>query len=318
MLTIFSIPKPFSGHVGVIQHNAIRSWSRLRPACQVVLFGVEKGVEVAVAAFGTQHIPHVVRNEYVTPLLNSVFEQVRQIAEYPLMCYINTDVMLLSDFLKAVERIRFKRFLMVGQRWDVEISESWDVKRPDCESELRRFVREHGILHPPMGSDFFVFPVGAMWELPPFAVGRPGWDNWMIYRARAMKFPVVDASRVTTVIHQKHDYDHVTKVDSRAAWEGPEADLNRELVGGWEYVFTLADATHLLTRRLLTPAFGPAHFRRRWQTLPILRPRMRPIVQAVSWGSKSAVCSCQFVTSMLRRDSTCKRASKHQRKQNLG
>ena len=31
-LTIFAVPKPFEGHIDVIQRNAIRSWQRLRPA----------------------------------------------------------------------------------------------------------------------------------------------------------------------------------------------------------------------------------------------------------------------------------------------
>ena len=31
MLTIFTIPKPFVGHIGVIQRNAIISWLNLSP-----------------------------------------------------------------------------------------------------------------------------------------------------------------------------------------------------------------------------------------------------------------------------------------------
>lgn len=32
MLTIFATPKPFQGHVGIIQRNAIGSWVRLHLA----------------------------------------------------------------------------------------------------------------------------------------------------------------------------------------------------------------------------------------------------------------------------------------------
>ena len=41
MLTLFTIPKVFRGHIGVIQRNAIKSWTLLRPACEVVLLGDE-------------------------------------------------------------------------------------------------------------------------------------------------------------------------------------------------------------------------------------------------------------------------------------
>jgi len=43
MLTIFIASKPFSGHIDIIQQNAIRSWLSLRPECEIILFGGEKG-----------------------------------------------------------------------------------------------------------------------------------------------------------------------------------------------------------------------------------------------------------------------------------
>src|SRR6266851_2094454 len=39
ILTIFSAPKAFSGHVGIIQENAIRSWLSLKPTPKIILFG---------------------------------------------------------------------------------------------------------------------------------------------------------------------------------------------------------------------------------------------------------------------------------------
>ncbi len=48
MLTIFTAPKSFYGHIGVIQTNAIRSWLLLCPECEIILFGGEEGIaEVA-------------------------------------------------------------------------------------------------------------------------------------------------------------------------------------------------------------------------------------------------------------------------------
>ena len=42
MLTIFSTPKPFRGHIGVIQRNAIESWKRIHPDVEIILFGDEE------------------------------------------------------------------------------------------------------------------------------------------------------------------------------------------------------------------------------------------------------------------------------------
>jgi hypothetical protein len=281
MLTIFSVPKPFCGHIGIIQRNAIHSWSRLHPGCEIILCGDEPGTEEVAAEFKAKYIPIVARNEYGTPLLNSVFDQVGQMTSQDLMCYVNADIMLLSDFMEAVQRIRFRRFQMVGQRWDIDLTKLWNFERTDWEEQLRRYVLDHGVLHAPAGSDYFVFPRDSAIELPPFAVGRPGWDNWFIYKARKLGIPVVDVTRVVTVIHQNHSYSHV--LDRRGEfWEGPEAERNRELMGDQDYTFTLLDATHVLMSRALLPALGREYARRRWQTLPVLVPSTRPLVRFVN------------------------------------
>jgi hypothetical protein len=270
MLTIFSIPKPFQGHIGIIQENAIASWVRLRPACEIILCGDEPGIAEVATRFKVRHLPDIARNEYGTPFLDSAFDLAEQEASFPLMCYVNTDIILLDEFIKAVRRVRSRRFLMVGQRYDVDLTSPWNYEQPDWENSLRSYVADHGILHPPMGSDYFIFPKGdAIGKLPAFAVGRPGWDNWLIYHARQLRVPVIDATKAVTVIHQNHGYSHVPNPRDDG-WEGPEADWNRQLVGSEDRIFTLLDATHLLTCDRLLPALGQEHLQRRLETRPIL------------------------------------------------
>jgi hypothetical protein len=281
MLTIFSIPKPFRGHIGIIQTNAIRSWLKLRPSCEIILFGDEEGTAEIASELGVRHIPDVECNEYGTPLISGVFQTAQELASHPLMCYVNADIILMSDLMTAVQRVRFSRFLMLGRRWDVELKELWDFDQADWQERLRRYVSHRGALHSHRGSDYFVFPRRTMGQLPPCAVGRPGWDNWFIYRARALGIPVVDATRAVTVIHQDHGYSHVPNRTDHT-WEGPEADRNRELIGGRDYIFTLLDATHVMTPKALLPALGCKYLQRRWQTLPILVPGTGPFVRAVT------------------------------------
>ena len=47
MLTLFTAPKPFRGHIGLIQANAIRSWMALAPDIEVLLVGDEPGLAEA-------------------------------------------------------------------------------------------------------------------------------------------------------------------------------------------------------------------------------------------------------------------------------
>jgi len=131
MLTIFAVPKAFNGHIATIQRNAIYSWTRLRPVCEIILLGEDKGTAEISKKFGLRHIPDVQTNEYGTPLLNSIFTITQQAASNPFVCYINADIILLSDFLTAFQRITMKSFVMMGQRWNIDINEAIDFNQPD-------------------------------------------------------------------------------------------------------------------------------------------------------------------------------------------
>ncbi len=262
MLTVFTSPKPFRGHIDVIQRNALGSWVRLGPEVEVLVIGDEDGAEQAARQAGARHLPRVERNERGTPLLSSIFALAAAQAHHPILCYVNADVLLLDDFLPAVRKVteRFDRYLMVGQRWDLDLAEviAWDS---DWVARLRAQVRRSGRLHPPAGSDYFVFPKELFREIPPFALGRAGWDNWMIYSARARRIPVVDIGRAVTVIHQTHDYSHLP--GGQPHYRLPESKQNVALAGGREVIFTLRDADWRLDHNGLR--------RRRWHEIGLVR-----------------------------------------------
>lgn len=273
MLTVFTIPKPFRGHVGVIQNNAVQSWLLLRPEPEVILFGNDEGIAEAAHRLGAHHIPDIECNEFGTPLLDSVFGIAQDKAKYPIVCYANADIILLSDFLPAIRQVQKQSFLLVGQRWDTDIKEPADFKKPDWEANLRTRVTREGKLHPPSGIDYFVFPRGLYRNIPPFAVGRTAWDNWLIYQARAMKAPVIDATKVVTAIHQNHDYSH-NAAGSASVWKGPESKRNVELMGSMDRAFTLDHATLLLTPRGIRRALQPRYLYFRLEAVPVLFPRL--------------------------------------------
>ena len=279
MLTIFSIPKPFGGHIGTIQRNAIQSWLQLSPPCEVVLCGDDPGVAEAASEYGVKHLPDIACNEYGTPLLNAAFDLVQRTAVHPLIAYVNADIIFLSDLTAAVRRVMDRRFLMVGQRWDLEVGAPIDFKSEDWEPALRKQAYSHGTLHPPAGSDYFIFPKGLMGEIPAFVVGRPGWDNWFIQRALVLGVPVIDATGANTVIHQDHDYGHLQGTGRAPAQASDDARYNLKLLGDQEYVFTLYNATHLLTRRMLVPAWTPEHLKRKCRGLAVLKPWTRPLIR---------------------------------------
>ena len=285
-LTIFTIPKPFIGHIGVIQRNAITSWTRLCPRPDIVLCGDEPGVAEIAAELCVGHLPDLARNDYGTPYLHSTFEAVANSSDRQLLCYINADIMLLDDFVQALGKIEKPKFLLVGQRWDLDIAEPLSFDQVDWQDELNRRVREQGKPHSLWGIDYFVFPRrGVIDSLPPFVVGRPGWDNWVIYDARRHGIPVIDASAVIRAIHQNHDYSHVP-MRWGERWVGPEAQhqihMMTDLMAGQTMRFASIDATHRLTRNGVVRAMGLRSLRRRWETLPVLRPALKPLTAALN------------------------------------
>lgn len=289
MITIFSIPKAFNGHIEIIQRNAIGSWTRLQPNCEIVICGNDSGTEQVAKEYNVKCIPEISRNSFGTPLLSSAFAKVKELASNNLLCYINADIILLSDFVSSLRSISTDRILLFGNRWNVNITEAIDFERKAWETELRRRVRQEGSLQPPVGSDYFVFRKDeALAEMPPFPVGRAGWDNWFIYNARKKRYKVIDASKAITVVHQNHDYSHLgirgirrpVKLSETywTGWEGEGASMFRELMKGVdEKLFRILDATHVLTERKLKVAIDYKHLRRMFDTLPVFYPKLGPL-----------------------------------------
>lgn len=256
MLTVFTSPKPFAGHIGTIQRNAIGSWLALAPDIQVIVIGDEDGVAPVAREMGVVHIPEVERNDLGTPLVSSIMALARERADHPLMCFVNADIMFLDDFLPSTARVasRFDKFLIVGQRWDLRVDENLDFST-DWRKNLRLRLKTNGRLHPAVGSDYFVFARDQFPSVPPFALGRAGWDNWMIFAGRSMHVPVVDASQAITAIHQAHDYSHLP--GGQPHHRLPESKANLLLAGGRLAIFTLKDASWREDRdhlRRITPA----------------------------------------------------------------
>jgi hypothetical protein len=282
VITFFTIPKPFQGHIGFIQRNAIGSWRHIDPTCEILLFGDEDGTERVAREFKALHIPDIVKNEFGTPLLHDVFLKAKNLTHHRLLCYANADIILFNDFVQALKIIHFNNFLMTGRRWDLSIKERLDFAFDDWQQRLVERVNEHGVLDSVWAMDYFVFPsTSDLTIIPPFAVGRPGWDNWFVFRARELRIPVIDATKAILILHQNHDYNHVP-FRRGDTWEGPEADWNWKLVGDFNKDFNLMDATHIMNERCVVSALTFPYLKRRWQKLTVLFPRLTPLVKPLS------------------------------------
>jgi hypothetical protein len=264
LITFFSAPKPFTNpHIAMIQRNAIKSWTLL-PDVEVILLGEEKGLAEAARELGVKHVLNVARNESGTPLISSMFQLARENAHSELLCIINADMILMPDFIKvAKQAMKLKdKFVLLSQRWDLDVTQPLDFSN-GWESRLRSVVNGQGILHRPAGSDFFLFPLSTFYEIPPFVIGRAGWDNWMIYKAHQEKWAVIDCTPSIMIIHQNHDYSHLP--DGKPHYEHPDTNENIRLAGGQANIrYTIVDATHRLADgKLVRPKMSYLRFMRK-------------------------------------------------------
>jgi len=283
-LTIFSAPKAFTNpHIAVIQRNAIQSWLHMEKADErrsgsasdvdVFLVGEEEGMREVASEYSVPLLANVRRNESGTPLVSSIFDLARQASESPYLAYVNGDILLLPELLQATHQIaeemaaqkgKFRKsesrhFLLIGQRWDLDVKELLDFS-PGWTERLHAMTRLKGQLHAPAGSDYFVFPRAAFSEMPDFAIGRAGWDNWMIYHARQRGWPVIDGTPALAdkehpaVIHQNHDYSHLP--GGRPHYDLAESQHNMQMGGGLKHMYMVLDADcQLVQGKIVPPRF---------------------------------------------------------------
>ena len=265
LITLFSAPKPFTDpHIAMIQRNAIKSWTLL-PDVEVILLGEETGLAEAARQLGVKHIPNVARNESGTPLISSMFQLARENSHSELLCIINTDMILMSDFVEAAKQAMKLRdkFVLLSQRWDLDVTQPIEFAE-GWEEKLRSTVYATGSIHRPAGSDFFLFPLSSFIDVPNFTIGRAGWDNWMIYKARKEGWAVIDGTPSVMIVHQNHDYSHLP--DSQPHYNHPDSNENIRLAGGQANIrYTILDSTHQLTEsgKLARPKMTPLRFMRK-------------------------------------------------------
>jgi hypothetical protein len=280
LITIFTAPKPFTNpNISLIQRNALRSWQHLGDDVHVIMIGDEPGMAEFAAETGIQQLPQVSRNNQGTPLVSSIFTLARENCTSPLLAYINADILLTPQFINLARQVlsQVKEFLIVGQRWDLDLKQALDFTA-GWDARLLQEVKTRGRLHPPSGSDYFIFPRQCFTEVPKFAIGRAGWDNWMFYHARLNRWPVIDASDSLTIIHQDHDYSHLP--GGKPHYQMPESFENTHLAGGRRTIFTLLDADYTLISGRVQPI--PMRGKRFWrsvETYPLIHWKSYPLAE---------------------------------------
>jgi hypothetical protein len=254
MITLFSTPKPFRGHIAMIQRNALTSWKLLHPDAEVILFGDDEGTAEVCHTLGLRHESEVLRSEHGTKRLDSIFGRAQKLARHEIVCYVNCDIILTQEFLGALQKLQTwrSRFLMVGRRWDIEITEALDFSYPDWQQKIVARARAEGYQRFYHNIDYFLFARGLYSQIPPLVIGRIWWDHWLVGKAHATGAAVVDVSHVVCAVHQNHDYGYHPQGVEGVSYD-LEARRNYELASADTRLRTIEDATYRLKATGIEP-----------------------------------------------------------------
>lgn len=232
MVTIFSTPKPWQGHIEIIQRNALVNWKHF--GYEMVLFGNEPGTAEAAREFGCIHIPSVERSAMGTPLIGPIFKRIQNIASHRMLMYVNTDILFLSGLPETMKYLSNQdKALGIGTRFNIHVTDEVDFGDVD---ELAAMCVQ-STPHAGTGVDYFIYYKGMFLDMPDFILGRGYWDTWLPAKTLRNRHRVIDTTNVIFAAHQNHDYSHLPESAPnrgfRDKWspKGPETAINDMLRG---------------------------------------------------------------------------------------
>lgn len=259
MVSFFSVPKAFKGHIDVIQQNAIRSWLQILPPENIFLMGDDEGVSEIAHAHQLHYMANLKAHKtYPVPLLSDIFRRAVEACQTPYLCYINADIILCDDFVRAVEAVLSQKqnVMMVSSRYNLDITQPITNMSPDVLSQLRTEALKTGDMYPAGGTDFFLAPKALFSDIPDFLLGRGYWDNWLMYWAKKKGAALIDTTADVVAIHQNHDYSHIEGIVAdrnslEVVLKAEQGEYNYKISGGKKTIFTNYDADYILNNNVL-------------------------------------------------------------------
>lgn len=229
MITLFTTCRPFVTPHERPQATAITSWTLLKPRPEIILIGKEDGTKELAQKLNCRYVRAVERNRWRTPLLSSLFWIAMTYAHNDILCYINSDIILIQDFMDVITKVvpQIPKFLMLSPRWDLRTA--FENFNGDWQSNLLQLLETGAKRRRATGQDVFIYTrdVYDPDSFPPMAIGRRDWDAWLIWKAMRNRAPVIDATGRITVIHQAHDKDRSEKTEEK----GLNIAMGRERLG---------------------------------------------------------------------------------------
>ena len=274
MITIFCTPKNFEGIFDVIQKNAIRSWRKVSSEIEIIIFGDSFGAKEIASEVNGIYYPKIKCSKNGVPFLSDLFDKANKISVNDTLMFINADIIIPKNIFDPIKIIKnqFQNFLSVGSRWDLDVDQSINFEKEDIVKLFWEKANNYSVRSSPAAIDYFIFNKNSIKKIPDFVIGRPGYDNWLLWYARRNLIPLIDLSNEIRVIHQNHHFNfHNIKQDPKIYYE--EDGLNNRKIHG-NKVLNLLDANYELINGMINKKKSKEWFDRNLRSLPQIFPEI--------------------------------------------
>ena len=188
--------------------------------------------------------------------MDNCIEIIKKKVDATAIVHVSTDIILNQTFIDTVLKINNifinKSFYVVGQR--IDINESFDLTKCSLDEDFFKKLKNIGNLHTPTAMDYFVFSRNFDIKMPPFVIGRPGWDSWLVSFCKKKKIPVIDATCSIDAFHQNHSYPTKKKNYFQS-----ECNYNFKLAGGNKNLMNIREADYIFINNQLKKPKGWRH-----------------------------------------------------------
>jgi len=273
MLTIFATPKDFTREFDIIQRNALSSWCAISEEIEIIIIGDSLGAKEAAKLFNAKYIKNVETSPQGIPTISGLFETAEKFANNKMLCYVNADIIMPNNFLDVISNFlnQTRKFMAVGHRWDLDINDLIDFEKSEECKNFWSYANKNSKKHACTGIDYFIFMKGTFKNLPSLAIGRFGWDNWLLWKARSMRIPLIDVSNEIFAIHQDHSYRFDNFKSKSDVLMSDDRKNNQEKID--EQTLNLLDANYQLLNGKIEKKRSRAFINRNLGKLPIIFPK---------------------------------------------
>ena len=188
-------------------HNlTIKNWLSLRPHVIPVVFTNATRIADECRRRGLDVFPVRVAAANGIPVLKFMFEDVMSTYNTTFYGYSNSDILYSNSLVETLTWISNasvdlkKPVMIVGKRTNVIY-----VKENDTTSwtKLHAVATRRGKLFVGRAEDYFITSRPYPWkDIAEVVIGRPAYDNWLVYNARTYNHTVIDATKTLLAVHQ--------------------------------------------------------------------------------------------------------------------